>query len=473
MKQSDLLLLIGLFTITASHFSYSVDIIAWILNVPFLLYLSQTKGSKSRFFFVLALFIAWSFAVAKIISEPIPFAMVFLFSFPLTIIHLPAYFVWDRFKDLKYSMFLFPVVAVITEWLQYTFTPFASWGVAAYTQSHSLTILQSLSLFGMAGLSFLIYWINISIVEIIRTKKLRIYNSYLPVGLLIAFLIYGSLKIDFVKSNSSEMIIVAAIGTDSEVSGLPLPDETTNNRYKNKLLERTIIAAEKGAKIVVWNEASVVILKENEKSWIDTIKMLAKNNEISLISSYIIPISTDPLKYENKLLSLNSKGEVVYQYLKHQPVPGEPSTKGKEPFKIMTDNGLNIGAAICYDFDYPYIAKAYGKLNVNIVAVPSSDWRGIDPLHTKMAALRAIEQGYSVLRSTRFGLSAVINPLGEMTAQQSSFDDNSKIMIGEAPIHRITTLYSIIGDAFVFVCMGFLAVFFVMFYVNNKRIVLP
>lgn len=473
MKQFNLLLLIGLFTITASHFSYSVDIIAWILNVPFLLYLSQTKGIKSRVLFVLALLIAWSFAVAKIISEPIPFAMVFLFSFPLTIIHLPAYLVWDRFKDRKYSMFLFPVVAVITEWLQYTFTPFASWGVAAYTQSHSLTILQSLSLFGMAGLSFLIYWINISIVEIIRTKKLRIYNSYLPVGLLIAFLIYGSLKIDFVKSNSSEMIIVAAIGTDSEVSGLPLPDETTNNRYKNKLLERTIIAAEKGAKIVVWNEASVVILKENENSWIDTIKMLAKNNEISLISSYIVPISTDPLKYENKLLSLNSKGEVVYQYLKHQPVPGEPSTKGKEPFKIMTDNGLNIGAAICYDFDYPYIAKAYGKLNVNIVAVPSSDWRGIDPLHTKMAALRAIEQGYSVLRSTRFGLSAVINPLGEMTAQQSSFDDNSKIMIGEAPIHRITTLYSIIGDAFVFVCMGFLAVFFVMFYVNNKRIVLP
>jgi len=473
MKQFNLLLLIGLFTITASHFSYSVDIIAWILNVPFLLYLSQTKGIKSRVLFVLALLIAWSFAVAKIISEPIPFAMVFLFSFPLTIIHLPAYLVWDRFKDRKYSMFLFPAVAVITEWLQYTFTPFASWGVAAYTQSHSLTILQSLSLFGMAGLSFLIYWINISIVEIIRTKKLRIYNSYLPVGLLIAFLIYGSLKIDFVKSNSSEMIIVAAIGTDSEVSGLPLPDETTNNRYKNKLLERTIIAAEKGAKIVVWNEASVVILKENENSWIDTIKMLAKNNEISLISSYIVPISTDPLKYENKLLSLNSKGEVVYQYLKHQPVPGEPSTKGKEPFKIMTDNGLNIGAAICYDFDYPYIAKAYGKLNVNIVAVPSSDWRGIDPLHTKMAALRAIEQGYSVLRSTRFGLSAVINPLGEMTAQQSSFDDNSKIMIGEAPIHRITTLYSIIGDAFVFVCMGFLAVFFVMFYVNNKRIVLP
>jgi len=280
---SKLWLLIGIVTISASHMSYSIDVVAWISNVPFLFYLSQTKGIKSRLLFVLALFAAWSITTAKIITEPIPFVMVFLFSVPFTIIHLPAYLVWDTFKNRKYSMFLFPAVFVIMEWLQYTYTPFASWGVAAYTQSHSITILQSLSLFGMAGLSFLIYWVNISVVEILRTKKLNVLTAYFPVGLLFAFLIYGSLRIDFVKSKSSEMISVAAIGTDSEVSGLPLPDEATNNEYKNKLLERTIIAAEKGAKIVSWNEAAIVIQKENEKILQDTIKALAKNNKISFM----------------------------------------------------------------------------------------------------------------------------------------------------------------------------------------------
>jgi apolipoprotein N-acyltransferase len=316
----------------------------------------------------------------------------------------------------------------------------------------------------MAGLSFLIYWFNISITEILRTKKLHYHTTHLPAGLLFVFLLYGSLRIDFVKSKSSEMVLVAAIGTDSEVSGLPLPDETTNNGFKIKLLERTKIAAEQGAKLISWNEAAIVIQKEDEKSLQDTIKAVAKNGKISLIAAYIVPQSTDPLRLENKFIAVNSKGEIEFQYLKHQPVPGEPSIKGTEPFRIMTDNGLNIGGALCYDFDYPYIAKAYGKLGANIVAVPSSDWRGIDPLHTKMASFRAIEQGYSILRSTRFGLSASINPLGEMTAQQSSFDKNSKIMTGELPIKRFTTLYSIIGDAFVYVCIGFLALFFVTIY---------
>jgi apolipoprotein N-acyltransferase len=385
--------------------------------------------------------------------------MVFLFSLPLTMIHLPAYLIWDRFKNRAYALFLFPLVAVIMEWLQYTCTPFASWGVAAYTQSHSITLLQTLSLFGLAGLSFLIYWINIAITDIIRTKKLHFHTFCLPAGLLIVAFIYGSLRMDFVKSKTSEMVTVAAIGTDSDVSGLPLPDETTNNGFKNKLLERTIMAAEKGAKVVVWNEASVVIQKEHEKSWQDAIKAVVNDTQISLIASYIVPLSTDPLQYENKLLYINSKGEIEYCYMKHQPVPGEPSIKGNEPFKTMTDNGLKIGGAICYDFDYPYIARAYGKLDVNLVAVPSSDWRGIDPLHTSMATFRAIEQGYSVLRSTRFGLSASINPLGEMTTRQSSFDKTPMIMTGELPIRRITTLYSLIGDAFVYVCMGFLALF--------------
>ena len=459
-----LLLPIGVLTIIASHVSYSVDIIAWFSSVPFLLYLYQTKGRKSRLFFILALFIAWTFATAKIITEPIPFAMVFLFSLPLTLIHLPAYLIWDKFNNRKYAMFLFPIIFTIMEWTQYTFMPFASWGVGANTQSHSIVMLQSLSLFGMAGLSFLIYWVNISIVEIVQTRKTTLFNSYLPLGFIIMFLVYGSLRLDFGKATSKNTITVAAVGTDSDISGLPFADEATNNKYKSALIDRTEIAAQKGAKLISWNEAAIFIQKEDEESWQDSLKSLTNNLNISLIASYVVPVSTDPLKLENKFLSINSKGEIEYQYLKHQPVPGEPSIKGNEPFKTMRDNGLNIGAAICYDFDYPYIAKAFGQLDANIVAIPSSDWRGIDPLHTRMAAFRAIEQGYSLLRSTRFGLSAAINPLGEMTAQQSSFDIHDKIMLAELPAKKTATLYSVIGDSFVYVCFGLLVLLITKIY---------
>lgn len=465
-----LLLLIGVLTIITSHVSYSVDFIAWFSSVPFLLYLYKTKGLKSRLIFTLALFVAWTLATAKIITEPIPFAMVFLFSLPLTLIHLPAYLIWDRLKNYKYSLFLFPLVFTIMEWIQYTFMPFASWGVGANTQSHSIVILQSLSLFGMGGLSFLVYWVNISITDLIQTRKSSLLNNYIPFGVLLFFLMYGSFRLDFLKASTNEYYTVASIGTDSKVSGLPFADVTTNNTYKDALIRRTTIAAQKGAKLISWNEAAIFIQKEDETNWKDSLKSLANNLHISLIASYVVPISTEPLKLENKLLFINSKGEVVHQYLKHQPVPGEPSIKGKEPFKIMTDNELNIGAAICYDFDYPYIARAYGQLNANIVALPSSDWRGIDPLHTRMATFRAIEQGYSILRSTRFGLSAAINPLGEMTAQQSSFDEHDKIMIAELPKKRIATIYSFIGDSFVYACIGSLIFILISIYTRQYKI---
>ena len=121
--------------------------------------------------------------------------------------------------------------------------------------------------------------------------------------------------------------------------------------------------------------------------------------------------------------------------------------------------GTNLGGAICYDYDFPYLAKEYGNINADIVAVPSSDWRGIDPLHSRMAAFRAVEQGHSVLRSTRFGLSAAINPFGEMSSQMSSFDSNNKIMISQLPLKGITTVYSLIGDIIVYLCIAFFLFF--------------
>ncbi len=70
-------------------------------------------------------------------------------------------------------------------------------------------------------------------------------------------------------------------------------------------------------------------------------------------------------------------------------------------------------------------------------------------------SFRAVEQGHSILRSTRFGLSAAINPYGELVAQMSSFDGNDKIMEAHLPEKGVMTVYRLIGDAFVYICMGF------------------
>jgi apolipoprotein N-acyltransferase len=255
--------------------------------------------------------------------------------------------------------------------------------------------------------------------------------------------------VEIAKSAGKEMILVAAVGTDSQVGGLPLPSRESNDTVQSALFERTRKAALSGARLVVWNEAATFVLPADEPEWEERLKALAANLEIRLVASYVMPVSDKPFRYANKYLFLEPDGTIASVYHKHQPVPGEPAVKGKETPKVLDLDGTKTGAAICYDYDFPYLARGFGRRRADLVALPSSDWRGIDPLHSRMAAFRAVEQGHSILRSTRFGLSAAITPYGEMTAQMSSFDAQDKILIAALPARGVRTVYSAIGDSFI------------------------
>jgi apolipoprotein N-acyltransferase len=450
-----LLLFLGILLMAGTHMTISIEILAWIAYIPFLLYLHQTKGWQSRLWFFLAYVVAWSVIVFKIITDPIPFYVIPLYSIPIAAFHLPAFLIWAWQRDKRWANLLFPALMVILEWIQYTFTPFGSWGAAGYTQMDNLVLLQSVSLFGLAGLSFLIYWVNISIASLLIQGNNRLKTVMLPAMVLLGILIFGALRYDLGKAKGREMIKVAAVGTESSVGTGSLPSDEVRRQHAAILFARTRKAskARTGTELVVWNEGSAMVLPEEEAAWRDSLEALATECETALVAAYVVLLSESPFKYENKYLFVEPNG-TASTYWKREPVPGEPADKGRTPAKTHTINNTKIAGAICYDYDFPYLAKALGRQGADVVALPSSDWRGIDPIHTKMAAFRAVEQGHSILRSTRFGLSAAITPYGEMVAQMSSFDQNDKIMPAHLPKTGVASLYSLIGDVFVYVCMA-------------------
>jgi hypothetical protein len=113
---------------------------------------------------------------------------------------------------------------------------------------------------------------------------------------------------------------------------------------------------------------------------------------LHLVAAYVVLLSDAPLKYENKYLFVEPNGNAS-TYWKREPVPGEPADKGRVPAETHTINNTKIAGAICYDYDFPYFAKALGRQGADIVALPSSDWRGIDPIHTKMAPSERSNRG--------------------------------------------------------------------------------
>lgn len=457
LSGSKWLLAAGILTIGATHVSFGIGLVAWISSLPFLLFLAGTQGWKSRMIFFAALVAGWSVAITKIITPPIPLGLVFMYSIPIALIHLPGYLLWAKFRARPGAWLLFPATVTLLEWLQYTFTPFASWGVAAYTQVDNPALIQSLALFGMPGLSFLVYWVNVALAEILLRHPNRGNNTfYLPFAALAALLVFGALRLTNFQAKGRDTIALAAVGTDSEVSGLPLATAAENQKFAAALFARTRTAARAGAKLVVWNEAALVILPEAEAALKDSVANIAAGQQVAIVAAYVVAVELAPLKYENKYAYFDREGHVFNIYKKHQPVPGEPAIQGHEPLQVAGLEGSSVGGAICYDYDFPYLAKGFGQLNADLVAVPSSDWRGIDPIHTKMAAFRAVEQGHSILRSTRFGLSAGINPCGDMVAKMSSFDKNNKIMLVELPRKGIWTFYAWAGDWVIWLCLSLL-----------------
>jgi apolipoprotein N-acyltransferase len=175
-----------------------------------------------------------------------------------------------------------------------------------------------------------------------------------------------------------------------------------------------------------------------------------------MIPAYLRPISRNPLRFENKAVWIDDRGRVDHTYLKHYPVPLEPSVVGRAPVQAVKTRWGTLATAICYDFDFPSYARKYGTAKIDLVILPSSENLGMEFLHPRIAAVRAIEGGYSILRPARLGRATGIDPQGRQVGWTSDNAGDEKLLRLSLPVRRKWTLYSQIGDLLVYLAMGFL-----------------
>jgi apolipoprotein N-acyltransferase len=196
---------------------------------------------------------------------------------------------------------------------------------------------------------------------------------------------------------------------------------------------------------VVWPEAANLLLPEEERELTWSMARLAREREIELVVSYIMPVSFAPLRYENRARWFAPDGSERAAYLKYHPVPGEPAVPGEAPAPALHTRFGLASLAICYDYDFPALARTHARSGAGLVAIPASDWRG-DPIHSEMAAMRAIEGGFSIARATRFGLSAGIDAHGRLRGQQSTNESGEPYVMVSLPSTRIATPYAALGN---------------------------
>lgn len=223
-------------------------------------------------------------------------------------------------------------------------------------------------------------------------------------------------------------------------------DPIQNQKNTGLVFERTKQAAEEGAKVVVWNEGAVMIHRKEEDSFLNKVSTLAKEKQIEIIAAYIVPLKEKEFFMENKLHWIGKDGSTRQVYFKQFIPPGEPISHNPSEIQVVTTEWGKMSAAICYDFDSLQLTKKHSELGTGITFIPASDWKGINPFHTEMAVIRGIENGSSIVRSTRGALSGVYDAYGRSKGTLDYFEDNDGVLVVSIPTSVVPTLYSRLGN---------------------------
>ena len=90
---------------------------------------------------------------------------------------------------------------------------------------------------------------------------------------------------------------------------------------------------------------------------------------------------------ENKVVLIDSNGEINFEYKKAKPVPGERVVRGDGKVPVHDTPFGRVAAVICFDMDFPTLIRQAGNAAADILLVPARDWKAIDPMHTRMLAI--------------------------------------------------------------------------------------
>lgn len=487
-----IILIIGLVAYTFSGLNWNIGIAAWIAPVLLLYYSKNSKWSEILF---LILGIAIATAVSKSAENLSGIFLVYIttgLSYAL-LYSLP--FVLEKLLTGKgekfYTTLVFPTAVVIVDYLLSLYI--GIWGHPAIAQYNNFNLIQITSLFGVFGISFLVAWcastlnwvVNNGKINIRQWKGLAIYGS-----VLVAVLLYGFFR----TRNSpieSERVKVAAIVSQTDIHqvfsdwekelielsknySLDIPTEAYSDVSAIKSqIKKTQEALVHGAKIVVWNEISLILKQSQVDTLVLTIKKLCEENQGYVLIAVLEKNSDEFAKpFDNKSILVTPEGEIAWEYRKHWLHPMEVLiiNKGEAPIPYIDTEYGRISNAICSDLDFTRHISQIGEEGIDLLLVPSFDWEKVTPYHSNMAAFAAIQYGVSIVRANGKGIVAFFDHKGKVLDQNNTFTSDSEIFYAEISLNSSTTIYSLIENLFVFLLILFLAVLAILRIRKRKAI---
>jgi apolipoprotein N-acyltransferase len=368
---------------------------------------------------------------------------------------------------------VFPAAVTTAELLGTIGNPFGTAGSTAYSQYGSLPLLQLVSVTGIWGLTFLISWLA-SVVNQIWERGWSGPAVTGPAVLLVtittAVMIFGGVRLAF-AAPEAETVRVAALAPDRELSELAYsaPDLTSGDQAErdlarsehfapvlDDLFDRSEREARAGAKIIAWSEAAARTLEEDQAGVVARAADLARKHGVYLQVSMIVQLpagseASGGPRNENHAVMLDPSGSIVWDYQKLKPTPGDGQHPAKGEVPTLDTPYGRLATIICQDDFFPGLVRQAGAKGVDILLVPSADWDSVAAWHAQQTPFRAVENGVSIVRPTRQGISLATDGQGRLVGHKADyFVADEQTLVVSVPTQGSDTWYAAIGDVFAY-----------------------
>jgi apolipoprotein N-acyltransferase len=351
---------------------------------------------------------------------------------------------------------VFPAVVAAAEWAV-SLAPLGSGMASAATQFAFPAVSQLASITGIWGIGFLAAWTG-AVANAAWEHRARLREVRGPV------IAWAAVVLCVVGLGSARLALARPEVPTVRVGSVTIPHQRDYWTWIDKGTPRDLIArytgelsameeqlfaqseraADAGARVIFWSEGNGVITEDNEDRFMARASELAKRRQVYFAPAVVV------LRYgsgisDNKLVMFSPDGSRSFTYVK--TISWYP-TGSDGTLKYVDTRFGRIGAAICFDMDFPGFIHRLGALGADIVLVPAYDKEKIRPYHTEVGLLRGIENGFSVIRQTNEGTSMAVDGAGRTLARQEFFETADRLMLADVPTRRLSTVYARLGEWF-------------------------
>jgi apolipoprotein N-acyltransferase len=338
-------------------------------------------------------------------------------------------------------LLVFTIFYAAAEWLRgHLFTGFP-WNLPAYGWGASLAVMQSLSVLGAYGLSFLTILLGASLAEFGADRKAWRAPA-LMLSLFALLWAGGSARLSENPTRFVSGISLRIVQPDIPQREKEMP--ALNLRNWQRLLELTASPGNPG--IVIWPEAAPPnFVFDLSPLALDQVRQITAQGR-TLITGEArverrVERNADKLSFFNSLFVFTSGANRPQVYDKFHLVPfGEyvpfanilnklgitKLTQGQEgfasgdgPHTYQIAGAPPVTPLICYEIIFPGAVTAKERPGW-LVNVTDDSWFGpwAGPYqHLLIARARAIEEALPVARAANTGISAMIDPYGRITTR--------------------------------------------------------